>query len=117
VADRQSRDDRPHAGGSVNGPLAVVNGVIFAGSMDSMGMMYALDATTGDVKWQFASGATVYSGPAIVNGVVYWELAIVRAPRPRLSGRRSSTRSTSELKSRDHPFTPQIRAPERPGRA
>lgn len=62
----------PMAGGSVNGPLAVVNGVIFAGSMDSMGMMYALDATTGDIKWQFASGATVYSGPAIVNGVVYW---------------------------------------------
>jgi len=26
----------PMAGGSVNGPLAVVNGVIFAGSMDSM---------------------------------------------------------------------------------
>jgi polyvinyl alcohol dehydrogenase (cytochrome) len=62
----------PLAGGSVNGPLTVINGVIFAGSMDAMGMMYALDATTGAVKWQFASGASVYSGPAIVNGVVYW---------------------------------------------
>ena len=62
----------PFMGGSVNGPLAVVNGVIFAGSMDAMGMMYALDAATGAVKWQFQSGASVYSGPAIVNGVVYW---------------------------------------------
>jgi len=79
-------------------------------------MMYALDATTGDVKWQFASGATVYSGPAIVNGVVYWELAIRQgASASARRGRRSSTRSTRELKSRDHPFTPQIRAPERPG--
>ena len=41
----------PFMGGSVNGPLAVVNGVIFAGSMDAMGMMYALDAATGAVKW------------------------------------------------------------------
>ena len=62
----------PLAGASVNGPLAVVNGVVFAGSMDAMGMMYALDSATGNVLWQFASGATVYSGPAIVNGVVYW---------------------------------------------
>jgi polyvinyl alcohol dehydrogenase (cytochrome) len=62
----------PLAGGSVNGPLAVWNGVVFAGSMDSMGMMYALDAATGKVLWSFASGSTVYSGPAIVNGVVYW---------------------------------------------
>jgi polyvinyl alcohol dehydrogenase (cytochrome) len=62
----------PLNGGSVNGPLAVWNGVVFAGSMDAMGMMYALDAATGKVLWQFASGASVYSGPAIVNGAVYW---------------------------------------------
>jgi polyvinyl alcohol dehydrogenase (cytochrome) len=62
----------PLAGGSVNGPLAVWNGVIFAGSMDDKGMMYALDSATGKVLWSFASGSTVYSGPAIVNGVVYW---------------------------------------------
>jgi polyvinyl alcohol dehydrogenase (cytochrome) len=62
----------PFNGGSVNGPLAVSNGVLFAGSMDAMGMMYALDVTTGAVLWSFQSGATVYSGPAISNGVVYW---------------------------------------------
>ncbi len=77
----------PLAGGSVNGPLAVWNGVVFAGSMDAMGMMYALDAATGAVKWQYQSGATVYSGPAIVNGVVYWGAGYpALAPRPRSSG-------------------------------
>jgi polyvinyl alcohol dehydrogenase (cytochrome) len=62
----------PLKGGSVNGPPTVVNGVMFVGSMDAMGMMYALDTATGKVLWQFASGASVYSGAAVVNGVVYW---------------------------------------------
>jgi polyvinyl alcohol dehydrogenase (cytochrome) len=59
-------------GASCNGPVAATNGVLFAGSMDSNGTMYALNATTGDVLWQFQSGGTVYGGPAIANGVVYW---------------------------------------------
>jgi polyvinyl alcohol dehydrogenase (cytochrome) len=57
---------------SVNGPLSVVNGVVFAGSMDADGMMYAFDATSGKVLWSFKSGATVYGGAAIADGVVYW---------------------------------------------
>jgi polyvinyl alcohol dehydrogenase (cytochrome) len=62
----------PLNGGSVNGPVAVVNGVVFGGSMDAKGTMYAMDGATGHILWSFESGATVYSGPAIVNGVVYW---------------------------------------------
>jgi len=62
----------PLNGASVNGPLATVNGVVFAGSMDADGTMFALNAATGDVLWSFKSGATVYGGPAIVGGVVYW---------------------------------------------
>jgi polyvinyl alcohol dehydrogenase (cytochrome) len=62
----------PVNGASVNGPLAVVNGVVFAGSMDTDGTMLGLDAKTGKVLWQYKSGATVYGGPAIVDGVVYW---------------------------------------------
>jgi hypothetical protein len=34
--------------------------------------MFALNAATGAVLWQFRSGGTVYGGPAIANGVVYW---------------------------------------------
>lgn len=62
----------PVGGASVNGPLVVVNGVLFAGSMDTDGTMFAFDAATGDVLWSFKSGATVYGSPAVVGGVVYW---------------------------------------------
>jgi polyvinyl alcohol dehydrogenase (cytochrome) len=34
--------------------------------------MFALDAATGRILWQFASGASVASGPAIANGKFYW---------------------------------------------
>jgi polyvinyl alcohol dehydrogenase (cytochrome) len=36
------------------------------------GQMYALDAITGKVLWNFASGGSVIDGPSIVGGVVYW---------------------------------------------
>jgi polyvinyl alcohol dehydrogenase (cytochrome) len=62
----------PLSGGTVNGPVAVANGVMFGGSMDTDGTMFALDAATGEVLWQFQSGGTVYGGPAIAGGVVYW---------------------------------------------
>jgi len=57
---------------SVNGPLAAVNGVVFAGSMDAQGTMFAFDGQTGAVLWSFPSGGTVYGGPAIADSVVYW---------------------------------------------
>jgi polyvinyl alcohol dehydrogenase (cytochrome) len=34
--------------------------------------MYALDATTGNILWNFASGGTVVDGPSIVDGALYW---------------------------------------------
>jgi polyvinyl alcohol dehydrogenase (cytochrome) len=46
------------------------NGVIFAGS--SGGNFYAIDTRTGQIKWTFPSGGAVWSGAAIVDGVVYW---------------------------------------------
>jgi polyvinyl alcohol dehydrogenase (cytochrome) len=62
----------PLNGASVNGPVAVVNGVVFGGSMDADGMMYAFDAASGTQLWSFKSGGTVYGGAAIADGVVYW---------------------------------------------
>jgi polyvinyl alcohol dehydrogenase (cytochrome) len=62
----------PINGSSVNGPVSTVNGVVFGGSMDTQGTMFAFDAATGNVLWSFQSGATVYGGPAIADGVVYW---------------------------------------------
>jgi polyvinyl alcohol dehydrogenase (cytochrome) len=62
----------PLTGASVNAPVATVNGVLFAGSMDAKGTMYALDTKSGAVLWSFKSGGTVYGSPAISNGTVYW---------------------------------------------
>ena len=60
-------------------PLSVANGVVYAGSLGgnpdqatTNPTMFALDAATGQILWQFASGASVAAGPAIANGVVYW---------------------------------------------
>jgi polyvinyl alcohol dehydrogenase (cytochrome) len=78
----------PLMGGSVNGPTTVINGVVFVGSMDRKGMMYALDAASGNILWSFMSGASVYSGPAVVNGVVYWGVGY---PSSRLGLGTSST--------------------------
>jgi polyvinyl alcohol dehydrogenase (cytochrome) len=63
---------KPLNGASVNGPLAAVNGVVFGGSMDAQGTMFAFDARSGAVLWSFRSGGTVYGGPAVAGGVVYW---------------------------------------------
>ncbi len=54
------------------GAVTVANGVVYAGSVDAQGHMYALDARTGEFLWNFASGGSVNSGAAIVNGTVYW---------------------------------------------
>jgi polyvinyl alcohol dehydrogenase (cytochrome) len=65
----------PDPQGAVDvGALTVVgDGVVYAGSLAPHGdNMYALDAATGAVRWAFASGGSVASGPAVVNGVVYW---------------------------------------------
>jgi len=53
------------------GPMTVSNGVVFASSMS--GHMYALNATTGDVLWDYAGQGSSNAGPAIdESGTVYW---------------------------------------------
>jgi polyvinyl alcohol dehydrogenase (cytochrome) len=53
--------------------LTVANGVLYAGSMAHIGdQMYALDTRTGDILWRFPAGGSVVSGPAVVDGTVYW---------------------------------------------
>jgi outer membrane protein assembly factor BamB len=50
----------------------VADGVVYAGSLDTAGHMYALNATTGQILWSFASGGSILGAPAIVNGTLYW---------------------------------------------
>ena len=53
--------------------LTVANGVVYAGSMAHDGdQMYALDARSGQILWNFKAGGSVVAGPAVVDGVVYW---------------------------------------------
>jgi len=56
-------------------PVTVANGILYASSMAKLGnqdQMFALDAATGAILWQFGAGSSVNSGPAVANGVVYW---------------------------------------------
>jgi polyvinyl alcohol dehydrogenase (cytochrome) len=47
--------------------------VVYAGSQTAAGTnMRALNAATGRILWNFASGGAVAAGPAIVGGSVYW---------------------------------------------
>ncbi|MGZ5545511.1 MAG: outer membrane protein assembly factor BamB family protein [Limisphaerales bacterium] len=48
---------------------AVSNSVVYLGSGD--GNIYALDATTGAMKWRFKTGDVVHASPAIVDGKLY----------------------------------------------
>lgn len=54
------------------GPLTLANSVVYAGSMDMEGHMYALDAETGEILWRYASGGSVNTAPTVINGVLYW---------------------------------------------
>ncbi len=50
--------------------VTVANGVVYAGSLT--GRMFALDAETGEIRWDFQGQGPSAAGPAVVGGVVYW---------------------------------------------
>jgi len=57
------------------GPVAVANGVVYAGSMGGAPgakSMFGLDARTGAILWGYASGGSVIAGATIVGDTVYW---------------------------------------------
>ena len=47
----------------------VVNGVVYFGSGDNF--VYAIDATTGTLRWKFQTGNVVHASPAVIDGRVY----------------------------------------------
>ena len=56
-------------------PVTVANGIVYAASMAKLAtqnQMFALDAATGAILWQFGAGSSVNAGPAVVDGTVYW---------------------------------------------
>ena len=62
----------PTMGGGASGPVTTANGVVFGCSLDPLGHMYALDASSGAVLWRFASGGSCLSGAAISRGELFW---------------------------------------------
>lgn len=61
-------------------PVSSANGVVYAASMAKGGnQFYALDGSTGKILWAWPAGSSVNSGPAIVNGSVYWGSGYARA--------------------------------------
>jgi polyvinyl alcohol dehydrogenase (cytochrome) len=70
-------------------PMAVANGVVYAGSMagsPTAPTMFALNAATGKVIWQYASGGSVISGATIVGDMVYWGSGYLHLPIPGFGG-------------------------------
>jgi outer membrane protein assembly factor BamB len=45
---------------------------VFVGTYD--GRFYALDAATGDVRWNIEAGGTVHSAPTVMGGLVYYAI-------------------------------------------
>jgi polyvinyl alcohol dehydrogenase (cytochrome) len=63
-------------------PVTSANGVLYAASMAKLAnqhQMFALDAASGAILWQFAAGSSVNAGPAVVDGVVYWGSGYARS--------------------------------------
>ena len=63
-------------------PVTVANGVLYAASMAKLptqNQMFALDAATGAILWQFGAGSSVNAGPAVVHGTVYWGSGYTRS--------------------------------------
>jgi outer membrane protein assembly factor BamB len=47
----------------------VENGIVYIGASDNR--LYAVDANTGALKWQFNTGGMLYGSPIVSNGSVY----------------------------------------------
>ncbi|MDO9325673.1 MAG: PQQ-binding-like beta-propeller repeat protein, partial [Methanoregula sp.] len=49
---------------------AYADGVVYFGDLN--GTLYALDAKTGALRWNFTAGGYIWSSPSVSNGVVYF---------------------------------------------
>jgi len=62
----------PTEGTMDEGALSVANGVVYAGSFDATGHVYALSSSTGKILWSYATGGSVIDGPSIVSSNLFW---------------------------------------------
>ena len=75
VADTQL-PDKPQllwtfqAGDIIESTAAVVDGTLYVGALD--GVLYAIDAQTGEKRWSYQANTHIKASPAVSNGVVYF---------------------------------------------
>lgn len=60
----------PFEGSWVDSSAALVDGVVYIGSSDWL-RLSAINATTGNLKWQFRGSGYMWCSPAVADGVVY----------------------------------------------
>ncbi|KAK6931195.1 Pyrrolo-quinoline quinone repeat, partial [Dillenia turbinata] len=56
---------------AAQGPVTIVNDILFAGSVAPNGPLYAMDAETGKILWSYNTGATIYGGVSASYGCIY----------------------------------------------
>jgi outer membrane protein assembly factor BamB len=59
-------------GSYIYGAAAVYRRKVFVGTYD--GKFYALDAATGDVRWQIDARGAVHAAPTVIDGLVYYAI-------------------------------------------
>ena len=52
------------------GSPTLYEGTVYVGSFG--GMLYAVDASNGQLKWSFKAEGGLWDGPAVVDGTVYF---------------------------------------------
>lgn len=65
---------KPQITSGNRGAVSTANGVMFGGTFDGNGTLYALDGATGNTLWTYRSGGTIVAAPAIADGTLYWSV-------------------------------------------
>ena len=58
------------AGDIIESTAAVVDGTVYFGALD--GILYALDAQTGEKRWTYETNSSIKASPAIYDGIIYF---------------------------------------------
>lgn len=58
------------AGDMIESSAAVVDGTVYIGALD--GVLYAINAETGEKRWTYQTNSSIKASPAIQDGVVYF---------------------------------------------
>ena len=58
------------AGDMIESTAAIVDGTVYIGALD--GILYAIDARTGEKRWTYQANSSIKASPAIHDGIVYF---------------------------------------------